>query len=156
MKNFLATLCMVVLLASLVAVLIASMSTSSQGAEALIRPVLDSQPHFSALPVKYPDSVKKMTNAEFYKWATKENKIREDAWFSKASTLPSRTYTSNGIVHKGVDVYTSSGNTHILTTPKNSTSTYSRESYEVRHQFVNPNYKWQGPLTIINPYVKPN
>ena len=108
------------------------------------------------IPAPYPTNVKSMTQQEFYVWATQRNKQAEQEWHQKASNP---FYNSLGTLTRS---NTNGSNTGAYVTPYGATiqpgQSYEKttvESFDYQNRFVNPDYIAPGPLTIINPFVKP-
>ena len=115
----------------------------------------------TGLPALYPTNVKSMTDEEFFRWATSRNKIEENNWFHKAALSPPRYKTVRVRVTKSKFHSSTSGTSEVtangyITTPERTSGAVTHETREYTRRYNNPNYSWQGPLTIINPYVRPN
>ncbi len=112
------------------------------------------------MPAKYPANVKSMTDKQFFKWATKRNAAATDAWFNEAALSPPRYKTVKVQVTKGKSSTRMTGNSGTTvngytTLPKRVSGSSTHETYEYTRRYMNPSYSWPGPLTIINPYVRP-
>jgi hypothetical protein len=122
-------------------------------------PTLAPSPVSYGMPAKYPVNVKSMTDKQFFRWATRRNAAATDAWFSEAALSPRYT-TGKVLITKGESSTRAIGNSGstingYTTLPKNATGSATYETREYSHRYNNPNYSWPGPLTIINPYVRP-
>jgi len=113
----------------------------------------------SAFPVKYPARTRSMTDREFFKWATDRNAKATEAWFNEASLSPQYITTKVRVTKTNASTRAAgnSGTTvdGYTALPKRASGTSTHETYEYNRRYVNPNHSWPGPLTIINPYVRP-
>jgi hypothetical protein len=115
------------------------------------------------MPVKYPAEVAKMTDAEFYVWATQQNAAAVSAWKAKKAALTEPEYLdgTEKTEHGFKEGYGDSGNATVVFNPTylgNDAKYYGwdkRVTTTRKTRYPNPNYTSPGPLTIINPYVKP-
>ncbi len=108
-------------------------------------------------PAEYPDNVSEITDAEFFEWATAKNKASRADWakryeaagspylIQRRKTMKSR-YTGLG------------GNRGVIVTGgslgKTGGKLYSQQ-YEETYRFQNQDFRHPGPLTLVNPYVRP-
>jgi len=93
--------------------------------------------------LSYPDEVYRMTDGEFYAWATEQNVKARAEWDEWYKTAPPRW------IGYGVTDYEQSRRGRYF---GSNAERGSVRSYEKR--FLNPDYVAR-PLTIINPYCKP-
>ncbi len=119
-------------------------------------------------PVKYPAEVYRMSDAEFFKWASDFNKkqeaevearrakITEDKWITGSESRISAShydYSTGGSNYGyGYCGYGCNGygcNSAV----QYGTSSQTTTEYPVR--WPNPAYYGPGPLTIVNPYCRP-
>jgi len=110
-------------------------------------PSLASEP--IAFPVKYPESVKKMTDAEFFRWATNRNQKASDKWQDE-NAKQSPKYLTTPIVITEHQSRVRGNRRHSGGSVRGIQ--YSRV---YNQQTLNPAYSSPGPLTIVNPYCKP-
>jgi hypothetical protein len=102
----------------------------------------------AGFPVDYPEYTKTMTRQEFYNWATRQNKQAEEAWFSN-NELEYIDYSK--------EITTIDGNTpSLISVNSKKTDKSVITKHTLPYRYKNPDYKWPGPLTIINPYIKPS
>jgi len=110
-------------------------------------------------PVKYPENVDSMTDSEFQEWATKKNNVARKNWDSKFKDGYQYNYGSKTIVTSEVIGFNTGGSTITPTTitndPGKSASSTKIEKHSVPYRYNNPDFKHPGPLTLVNPYVKP-
>lgn len=95
-------------------------------------------------PIPYPSVVYKMTDAEFFLWATDQNNKARAGWEKWYRTAPPR-WISYGVT------------TDYKQSRRGSYFGSNYEQGSVRHyqqRYLNPNY-YSRPLTIINPYCRP-
>ena len=119
-------------------------------------------------PVKYPAKCYKLTDAEFFVWATAYNKGQVEDWKRRRAAITEPEYIggtvtihsgeySNGVreggyrpIYVGGDGYGGGsvygGDTY---------GTQTQQTYTFGTRYKNPYYVSPGPLTIINPYVRP-
>ena len=103
-------------------------------------------PAFSAGPVKYPNKVDGMNDVEFFQWAVTRNQRARKAWEAKAAALPPKYFNTPVRITEGrVSVRGRGG----------QRGGFGVRSYTRYYRFQNPDYTSPGPLTIVNPYVKP-
>ena len=118
-------------------------------------------PFFMAadLPIKYPEKTYSMNESDFYKWAVGRNKRARIKWERKFNKGYQYNYSS-----KEVEVRDASGFSTGKTTatplsisrgPSKFSSTIKVNKRTVPYSYKNPNFRHPGPLTLINPYVKP-
>ncbi len=121
-------------------------------------------------PVKYPAEVYRMSDAEFFKWASDFNKkqeaevearrakITEDKWINGTETRTSSSYSNfvsgayGGYGGYGGYNYSCSGY-DCNGGAQYGASSQTTTEYPVR--WPNPAYYGPGPLTIVNPYCRP-
>jgi hypothetical protein len=118
---------------------------------ALVTSAFDKPKVDNQLPIKYPAEVYKMSDAEFFKWATDFNKkqvtdletrranITEDKWINGMTTRTRAEYDYGCSSYGCNSQYGSS----------------SRETTSYPVRWSNPSYSGPGPLTTINPYCRP-
>ena len=111
-------------------------------------------------PVKYPAEVFKMSDAEFFTWATDFNsreraavegrraKLVEKEWIEGTETRTTTNYLDYQGNYGGCG-YSSCGNY----SPNYGSSSQTTVQYPKR--WKNPLYTGPGPLTIVNPYCRP-
>ncbi len=110
--------------------------------------------------ITYPDNVSKMSKAEFFSWATKRNREAEARWEVMYDYAGSKyLYGSKEIMKtESRGVTTGRSTTSLLGTSASPGIRYSRvttQRHSVPTRTLNPDFRHPGPLTIINPYVKP-
>ncbi len=98
------------------------------------------------MPIKYPAEVYKMTDAEFFNWATELNKKQV------ADVEARRKSISEGRYNYGTQ-FREEGSLNVYRS--NNSRTYIRQETVYPMQWSNPNYVGPGPLTIVNPYCRP-
>jgi len=133
------------------------------------------------MPAKYPAEVYSMTDAEFFTWATLENQTQREDWNKRKAAIKEPEYI-NGTettTSAAFDGYGSpyggygygygygyggsrdSGGFGAYAPYSNhrSSSEYAGAARERTVTFprrlVNPQYVGPGPLTIVNPFVRP-
>ena len=121
-------------------------------------------------PVKYPAECYKMTDAEFFNWATAFNKGQVEDWKRRKTALPEPEYIggtvtirsrehSEGVKEGGYPPIYVGGNGYgygsgsVYGGDTYGSETQQTTSYGTRYR--NPYYVSPGPLTIINPYCRP-
>jgi len=132
-----------VILTNLLGLLLATfiVTTNVQASEIHISPPIATT---APLIMTYPEKVYKMTDAEFYVWATKRNQEAWAVWKLWRATAPPKWITHGWTLkHKGSQYGEYFG------------SNRSESSYRLyQPRCLNPDYQTKS-LTIINPYVKP-
>jgi hypothetical protein len=131
-------------------------------------------------PVKYPAEVYKMSDAQFFEWASNFNKkqvadvevrrakITEDKWITGERTTSSESHVEynrfgsyNGYGCNGYSNRFAACNSYNYgcdsygsgDTGQYGSSSQETTTYPVR--WPNPAYHGPGPLTIVNPYCRP-
>ncbi len=122
-------------------------------------PTLEANHISYGMPAKYPVNVKSMTDEQFFQWATIWNLVAANAWEVEAAKSP-RYINARVLVTKSKARILASGNSQSSANgytilPNNTQGSATSKTYEYTRQYANPNYSWPGPLTIINPYVRP-
>ena len=110
--------------------------------------------------ITYPVTVDKMSKTEFFNWALKRNASAKAEWDSKYEYAGSKYIYGSKEVMKTKSTGSSTGRstTSLLGISTGPGVRYSRaitQRYTVPTRTLNPNFRHPGPLTIINPYVKP-
>jgi hypothetical protein len=123
-------------------------------------------------PVKYPPEVYKMTDAEFFKWATEYNKAQADDWKKRKSEIQEPefltgtetvTTTEYGGSYGRLSYGYGYGGGYFARSSYGCGSRYggSFDGSSVQRTGTypwrrpNPAYVGPGPLVIVNPYVRP-
>lgn len=112
----------------------------------------------------YPSVVYKMTDAEFFLWATDQNDKARAEWEEWYKTAPPR-WTSCSVTDykrqyrdswrgRGITGYNQAGYEHRYTTSGLAHGFKSGLTRRYTKRFLNPDY-YSRPLTIINPYCRP-
>lgn len=140
MKRFLTTLLFAVVLAVLFFSIggIVSLCCSAEPMHITISEPLP--PQFTP----YPSKVYKMTDAEFFLWATDQNDKARAEWEKWHRTAPPR-WISYGVT---IDYERSRRGSYFGTNHERSSV------HRYQRRYLNPNY-YSQPLTIINPYCRP-
>ena len=99
-------------------------------------------------PVKYPAKVAAMTDDEFFQWATKVNKKQVVALEKRAAKLNEPKFIEGWETDISLNY---SG----YSSRRYGYGSVNTSSVESPRSWVNNNYVSPGPLTIINPFVKP-
>ena len=114
---------------------------------------------YAGFPVKYPQKTINMTGDEFYQWATEENKKAQEKWDNEFKKGIPYYYVSKEIETTKTFGYNSGRTTvtpiTINTSPGKSSSIVKRQKQTVPYRYKNPNFSYPGPLTIVNPFIKP-
>ncbi|MFA5344667.1 MAG: hypothetical protein WC315_00095 [Candidatus Omnitrophota bacterium] len=98
------------------------------------------------MPIKYPAEVYKMTDAEFFQWATDFNKKQvADLETRRKQITEPRYYYGTQVRQEGL----------FNNYKANDSRSYSRQTTIYSKQWSNSNYVGPGPLTIVNPYCRP-
>ncbi len=113
-----------------------------------------------AVMAPYPEDVSEMSQAEFYAWAVARNAKASAGWAKAYEDAgPKYLYGSERIMT--VEAKASSTGSSTISALGISTGPGQRGySSRVRERVLprrwnNPDFRHPGPLTIINPYVKP-
>jgi hypothetical protein len=117
-------------------------------------------------PVKYPAEVYKMSDADFFKWASDFNKkqvddvevrrakITEDKWITGEATRSSESHVEyNAYSGYGYNYSCGPYGCNDSAGARYGSSSQTTTTYPVR--WPNPVYHGPGPLTIVNPYCRP-
>ncbi len=119
-------------------------------------PVKISPPVNVFYPVTYPDSVSKMTDTEFFKWATARNKASRADWQERYFLAGDEYVTHNRMTTKSR--YTGMGSMQsVIVTGGKLGKTGGRsftQQYKSTYRYKNPNFRHPGSLTLINPYFR--
>ncbi len=110
------------------------------------------------LPIKYPEKTLTMSKVEFYQWAVDQNKQAQEAWtkeFNKGYQYIHGSKIIETIKKSGYNSGSTITPLSISKNPGRFSSTIKRQKRKVSYRYKNPDFKHPGPLTIINPYVKP-
>ena len=112
----------------------------------------------SFFPVEYPKETLNMTDAQYYEWATSRNKDEKKSWDEKFDDQYKYIHGSSVVTTKSKEGLSSG----MVVTPMTASSTggkeYSNETTtekNVSYRYLNPDFVHPGPLTIVNPFVKP-
>ena len=114
-------------------------------------------------PVKYPPKVYTMTDAEFFKWATKYNKAQLKKWNKQKAALTEPEYIDGaetsitgdyfggyyGRPYFGYGGYGYGGYGY------GGYGGYLEQTVTFPRRWPNPRYVSPAPLTLVNPYVRP-
>ncbi len=109
------------------------------------------------LPIKYPEKTYSMSKDDFYQWAVNENKQAEIQWIKEFNEGYQYNYGSKIIETLNTQGFNSGTSLISINTGSGvSSSTVKRSKKTVPYRHKNPDFKHPGPLTIINPFVRPN
>ena len=113
-----------------------------------------------AVMAPYPENVSEMSQAEFYDWAVARNAKARAGWaHAYKAAGPKYTYGSERLTTVEASSYNTGSSTRTgfgVSTGPGQRSYSSRVRKRVLpRQWNNPDFRHPGPLTIINPYVKP-
>ncbi len=117
-------------------------------------------PYVTLTPVTYPDNVAEMSQDEFYTWATNRNKKVSTEWETKykaagdkyiygsyrASTVNSKSSSTSSSTMMAYGVNSGPGRQYF---------TSKTQDKLIPTRRLNPHFRHPGPLTLVNPYVRP-
>ena len=111
-------------------------------------------------PVSYPINASKMSDAEFYKWATERNAKAQVIWQNKYDWAGSKYLDTKELVNTSESSATSTGTSSVSLIgatqgPGKWYSNTTNSSRIVPGRYLNPHYQHPGALTIVNPYYNP-
>ena len=110
-------------------------------------------------PIKYPKETLQMSKAQFYNWAVDQNKQAQKKWtkefnegyqynYGSRETETTNTYGFNS----GKSVITPLS---VSNDPNTFSTTVKKQKRKTYYRYKNPDFRHPGPLTIINPFVRP-
>lgn len=107
-------------------------------------------------PMKYPAAVYKMTNAEFFEWASAYNLAQLEDWKKRKAAIAEPEYLT------GSETVTTCEYNYgyFARSPRYGHGGYGGHGVPVQQvtyprRWPNPFYVGPGPLVIVNPYVRP-
>ena len=113
-------------------------------------------------PVKYPAEVYRMSDAQFFQWATEFNakqvadlevkraKITESEWLEGSETVTNQDFFTVG--NRGN--FNGYGRSNFYR-PNYQYGFSNESSVTIPRRWPNPAYSGPGPLIIVNPYCRP-
>ncbi len=113
-------------------------------------------------PVKYPAEVFKMTDAEFFAWASDFNKREREAVEERRAKITEKEWiegtessTNSSHLDYSYGGYSYNGYGNDYYNPATQYGRSSATTIEFPRRWKNPYYNGPGPLTIVNPYCRP-
>jgi hypothetical protein len=120
-------------------------------------------------PVSYPPEVYRMTDAQFFEWATERNKGALDDWQRRKAAIKEPEYISGSesVVTSDTAGYDNrffggwwaypdaTRRVPYFAEPNDYGESSVHRSLTVPRRWPNPRYSSPGPLTLVNPYVRP-